>query len=71
MSQNTDGKAIKYLIGGAVGLLTGLAAAYLIINNEAKTGESLKLTSSNGAKIGLGIVTLLRLISDTGKKRIS
>lgn len=71
MPQESNGKAIKYLIGGAIGLLTGLAAVYLIVKNEEATGESLKLTSSSGAKIGMGVVTLLKLISDIGKKRIA
>lgn len=68
MSQNPNWKSLTFLIGGSIGLLTGLAAAYLIVKKQEEGGETLKLTSGDGAKIGMGIVTLLRMISDTGKR---
>lgn len=56
-----------FLVSGGIGLLSGLAAAYLIIKKREETGKELKLTSGDGARIGMGIVTLLKMISDTGK----
>jgi hypothetical protein len=67
MTEKPDWKAITFITGGAIGLITGLAAAYLIIKQREETGESLKLTSGAGAKIGMGIVTLLKTISEGGK----
>ncbi len=68
MSRNPNWKPLTFLIGGSIGLLTGLAAAYLVVKKEEEGGESLKLTSGDGAKIGMGIVSFLRMVSDTGKR---
>ena len=68
MSRNPNWKSLTFLVGGSIGLLTGLAAAYLIVKKQEEGGDSLKLTSGDGAKIGMGIVTLLRMISETGKR---
>ena len=68
MSQNPNWKTNTLLIGGALGLVSGLAAAYLIIRNTDETSEPLKLTSGDGAKIGMGVVTLLKMITDTFKR---
>jgi len=68
MSRNPNWKPLTFLIGGSIGLLTGLAAAYLIVKKEEEGGESLKLTSGEGAKIGMGIVSFLRMVSDTGRR---
>ncbi len=57
-----------YVLGGAIGLLTGLTAAFLLIRQQDESGESLKLTSGDGAKIGMGLIALLRTITDFGKK---
>lgn len=67
MSRNPNWKPLTFLIGGSIGLLTGLAAAYLVVKKQEEGGETLRLTSGEGAKIGMGIVTLLKMISETGK----
>lgn len=67
MEHRTDWKTITLLIGGGIGLVSGLAAAYLIIKKQEETGKSMRLTSGDGAKIGMGIVSLLKMIADTGR----
>lgn len=68
MTDRLNWKSITFLVGGTIGLLSGLAAAYLIVKQREENGQELKLASSDGAKIGLGIVSLLRMISETGRK---
>lgn len=68
MSQNSNWKTTIYLIGGSIGLVTGLVAANLVIKKREGSGEKIELTSGDGAKIGMGIVSLLKMISETGKK---
>lgn len=68
MTDRLNWKTITFLIGGTIGLLSGLAAAYLIVKQREENGKELKLASSDGAKIGLGIVSLLRMISETGRR---
>lgn len=65
--EKPNNKTLTLVIGGAVGLITGVAAAYLIIQNREKLGEPLKLTRNDGAKIGMGIATFLKMVADTGK----
>lgn len=67
MITKPDWKTVTLTIGGAVGLITGLAAAYLIIKNREQNGEPLKLTKDQGAKIGMGIVSFLKMISESAR----
>ena len=68
MQENSHWKTITYIIGGAVGLITGVAAAYLFVRGREGIEGDHKITSGQGVKIGLGIVTLLRQITDNTSK---
>lgn len=68
MTENSNWKTIAYIVGGTAGLLTGLAAAYLLIRKREQTEDGLKLSSGEGVKIGLGVVSLLRMISESGTR---
>lgn len=70
MINKPNWKTLTFIIGGTVGLLSGLAAAYLVVKQHEEDGDSLKFTSGDGAKIGMGIVTLLKTISETGRKAL-
>ena len=63
---NKNWKTIVLVIGGIAGLATGLAAAALIIKRQENSNEEFKMNSGEGFKIGMGIVNLLKQISDTG-----
>jgi hypothetical protein len=68
MSNQTNQKTITYILGGTVGLITGLAAAYLLIKNQdTSSGQKTIITSKNGLKIGVGLATLLKQIADLSK----
>ena len=62
-------KTLVLVIGGFAGLVTGLAAAALIIKKRESTGAEYKLNSGEGFKIGMGVVGLLRQIAETGFKK--
>ncbi|KAF0110958.1 MAG: Uncharacterized protein FD147_1264 [Chloroflexi bacterium] len=68
MPENSNWKTIAYIIGGTAGLLTGLAAAFLLIRKREQNLGNHKLTSGEGVKIGLGVVSLLRMISESGTR---
>jgi hypothetical protein len=68
MAEKSDWKTLTYVIGGSIGLLTGLTAAYLIIRQREESGTSLKLSTSEGARIGMGIFSFLKSVAETGKK---
>ncbi len=65
MEENTNWKTLTYIIGGAVGLATGVAAAYLFIRARSESEGDHKITSGQGVKIGMGIITLLRQITES------
>ncbi|MCU0485666.1 MAG: hypothetical protein MUC85_06095 [Anaerolineales bacterium] len=54
------------LIGGTVGLLTGLAVAYLLVQRSEKAGSAPLLNSSEGVKLGLLVLGLLRQVTQLG-----
>ncbi len=69
MAENSKWKTLAFVIGGGAGLLAGLAAAYIFIRTREQSDEvQPKLTSGQGVKIGMGIVSLLRMIAEGGSK---
>jgi nitrate reductase gamma subunit len=56
------------LLGGLIGLAAGLGTAYLLIRRQEKTGQSIKFSSSDGVKLGMNAVSLVKLISDIAIK---
>jgi hypothetical protein len=69
MESDKKWKTLVLFIGGFAGLVTGLAAAELIIKRRESTGADFKLNSNEGFKIGMGVVGLLRQISETGHRK--
>ena len=68
MEENLNWKKPVMLIGGIGGLLVGLAAAYLYIRSTEEGDPERKFTSSQGMKLGLGVVSLLKQIADGGPR---
>jgi ABC-type Fe3+-siderophore transport system permease subunit len=53
-------------IGAVLGALTGLGAAYLLVQRAKKRGESPSLSALEGVKLGVLIFGLLRQVSMLG-----
>jgi hypothetical protein len=66
-------KMTAYLAGGAIGLLTGLAAAHLYARaaeeNSARGALPAKIETADAFKLGLALVALVRQITDLGARR--
>ena len=56
-------KTKTLIIGGVVGLLSGLLAAYLVVRRAESTEDQAKLTPAEGVQLGLGLLGLMRLIA--------
>lgn len=69
MEENSNWKTLAYVIGGAAGLITGLAAAYILIRKQETHDGQLAINAGEGVKIGMGVVGLLKLISESGAKK--
>jgi hypothetical protein len=61
MDTNWRGKA--FVIGGAVGALLGLGAAYIYINAAEQSGETPELSPGTAVTIGLSLLALLRQVA--------
>jgi hypothetical protein len=68
METEKNWKMNVLLIGGLAGLATGLVAAFLIIKRRETEGLDYKINSGEGFKMGMGIVSLLKQITDIGFK---
>ena len=66
MEDSDNWKTKTLIIGGIAGLLTGLLAAYLLIQRAEQEEDQPKLTAGEGVKVGVGVLGLLKLIADMG-----
>ena len=53
------------IIGGMIGALIGVGAAYLIIQNQGEEGPP-EISAGQGVKIGASVIALLRSVSTLG-----
>ncbi len=56
------------IIGAIVGLAIGLASAYIIIQRSEQLNTLPELTPTDGVKVGLGVLGVLRLVADIAEK---
>jgi hypothetical protein len=69
MDEKSSGwKTKTILIGGILGLLIGVIAAFLFVKNQPEDAEPRKLSSKQGMQLGLGVVSVIRQIVDLGTK---
>lgn len=55
-------KTKALVIGGLLGALTGLGAAFLLVRRAERTGKPLSLSTGKGVQLGMLIAGLLRSI---------
>jgi len=68
MQQELDWKRKYILIGGIIGLVSGLFAAFVLIQRAEQRQMTPKINAGDGVKVGLGVLGVLKLISDLGEK---
>jgi hypothetical protein len=59
-----DWKTKTIAVGLGVGLIIGLAGAYIVIQRAEREGNLPMVTTGDGVKIGLGVLGVLRLVAD-------
>ncbi len=62
-----DWRRRAFVIGGVVGALLGLGAAYIYINAAEELGETPELTPGTAVTIGLSLLALLRQVAAIGE----
>ncbi len=60
-------KTTTLVIGGVVGALVGLSAAYLLIQRAEKEQGRLQMNAGEGIKLGLLVLGLLRQVAQLGE----
>jgi hypothetical protein len=63
---NSGWKGKVLLIGGLIGALTGLGAAYVIISKSHEHDEPPKIGAGDGVRLGLLLLGLVRQIGELG-----
>ena len=59
-------KVVTLAIGGIIGALIGLAAAYLLWNNAEKSGGEIQVSAGEGISLSLLVMGLLRQVAKIG-----
>ncbi|HEY9076862.1 MAG TPA: hypothetical protein VIO61_10020 [Anaerolineaceae bacterium] len=62
--KNMSWQTKTFLLGGLVGAGLGLLAAFLLVKQAEQNQTTPKLSAGEGVKIGLGILGVLKLITD-------
>ena len=65
MESNWRGKV--FVIGGVVGALLGLGAAYIYVNAAEQSGETPEVSPGTAVTIGLSLLALLRQVAVIGE----
>jgi hypothetical protein len=60
-------KTKTLLLGGIIGAVVGLGAAYLLIQRAEKEQGKLKMNAGEGIKLGLLVLGLLRQVAQLGE----
>lgn len=60
-------KTKTLLLGGVIGALVGLSAAYLLIQRAEKEQGRLQMNAGEGIKLGLLVLGLLRQVAQLGE----
>ena len=68
MNQSDSWKSKTLIIGGLLGLLSGLLAASMLIKRSEQNEKNLSISPGDGVKVGLGVLGVLKLISYLGER---
>jgi len=66
MEEGSNWKSRVMIMGGLVGLLAGLAAAYLLVQRAERDNVEPQLRAREGVKLGVLVFGLLREIAQLG-----
>ena len=68
MMQYEASKSKILIVGGLLGLRSGVLAAYLFLHRSEQNAKDLNVSPGDGVKVGLGVLGVLKLISDLGER---
>ena len=69
MEKEDAWKMKALIIGGIVGLAAGMIAALIFIQRAEMSQAKPKISAGEGVKVGIGVLGVLRMISDLGTRK--
>lgn len=66
MDERTEWKNKVLVLGGVIGGLVGVGAAYLLVQRAEREGTELELGTGEGIRLGLLVLGMLRQVSRLG-----
>jgi hypothetical protein len=57
------------IMGGIIGAVSGVGAAYILVQRAEVENAQPRLSAGEGVTLGLGILGLLRLVANMGKEK--
>jgi hypothetical protein len=69
MISKINNKTKTLLIGTLIGAMIGITASYMLLKKPDSHEATLGLTRGQGVKIGLGVLGLLKLVSDLSEDK--
>jgi hypothetical protein len=66
METESNWKSKTLIVGALIGAVSGLGAAYMLIQRAERRGAVPKLGAGEGLKIGLWVLGLLRQVGELG-----
>jgi len=69
MDKSENWKLKTLLLGAGIGTVTGLIASLIIVQRAEQTNSKPELTAGDGVKVGLGLLSVLRQITDFGTSK--
>jgi len=68
MNPDSNWRVRTMLLGGVLGALTGVAAAYLLIRRSEDGEQPPKIGAGEGVRLGLLLLGLLRQVTELGSQ---
>jgi hypothetical protein len=69
MNPEQNWKMKIFIIGGIIGALAGVGAAFLLVKRAEEEQTQPRLTTGEGVQLGLGLLGLMRLVAGIGGEK--
>jgi len=68
METDRNWKTKAFIVGGVIGALAGVGAAYLLVQQAERKGEPLRIGTGEGVRLGLLVLGLMRQVGRLGDR---